>query len=178
MVDVWARFGDFGARCVGFVVLFGGCRVRFGAFEWPLGAQWLDPGTPSRPRAGASSVPVAQFWTPKALCRQPKVDGQGPNAIGHGLSAKYTKTSGKPCFFMVRQCSGACFEDLFGDFSLLGALWSTSGRALATLGRSVSALGSSLAALGDHLALKASTRDPFHPAAGHRLASGNSILDP
>ena len=52
-------------------------------------------------------------------------------------------------------------ETFFGDFSLLGALWSTSGRALATLGRSVSALGSSLAALGGHLAPKGSTRDPF-----------------
>ena len=44
MVDVWARFGDFGALCVGFVVLFGGCGVRFGAFGWPLGAQRLDQG--------------------------------------------------------------------------------------------------------------------------------------
>ena len=37
MVDVWARFGDFGALCVGFGVLFGG-------FGWPLGAQRLDQG--------------------------------------------------------------------------------------------------------------------------------------
>ena len=59
------------------------------------------------------SPPVTRFWGPKALCREPKVDGQGPNAIGHGLSAKYTKTKGKPCFFMVRRCSGACFGDLF-----------------------------------------------------------------
>ena len=51
-------------------------------------------------------------------------------------------------------------ETFFGDFSLLGALWSTSGRALATLGRSVSALGSSLAALGGHLAPKGSIMDP------------------
>ena len=70
------------------------------------------PGTPARPRAGASSLRVTRFWTPKAVCRQPKVDGQGPNAIGHELSAKYTKTKGKPCFFMVRRCSGACFGDL------------------------------------------------------------------
>ena len=51
-------------------------------------------------------------------------------------------------------------ESFFDDFSLLGALWSTSGRALATLGRSVSALGSSLAALGGHLAPKGSIMDP------------------
>ena len=37
MVDVWARFGDFGALCVGFGVLFGG-------FGWPLGAQRLEQG--------------------------------------------------------------------------------------------------------------------------------------
>ena len=35
MVDVWARFGDFWALCVGIGVLFGG-------FAWPLGAQRLD----------------------------------------------------------------------------------------------------------------------------------------
>ena len=35
MVNVWARFGVFGALCVGFGVLFGG-------FGWPLGAQQLD----------------------------------------------------------------------------------------------------------------------------------------
>ena len=35
VVDVWSRFGDFGALCVGFGVLFGG-------FESPLGAQRLD----------------------------------------------------------------------------------------------------------------------------------------
>ena len=48
VVDVWARFGDFGALCVGFGVLFGG-------FGWPLGAQRLDHGplTPhDRVRAG------------------------------------------------------------------------------------------------------------------------------
>ena len=43
-------------------------------------------------------------------------------------------------------------ESFFRDFSVLGALWWTSGHALATLGRSVSALGSSLAGLGGHLA--------------------------
>ena len=69
-------------------------------------------------------------------------------------------------------------ETFFGDFSLLGALWSTSGRALATLGRSVSALGSSLAALGGHLAPNGSTRDPFHGIIACELAPSNSILDP
>ena len=69
-------------------------------------------------------------------------------------------------------------ESFFGDFSLLGALWSTSGRALATLGRSVSALGSSLAALGGHLAPNGSTRDPSGVATGCGLAAGSSILDP
>ena len=68
-------------------------------------------------------------------------------------------------------------ESFFGDFSLLGALWSTSGRALATLGRSVSALGSSLAALGGHLAPNGSTRDPCRIATGCELAPTNSILD-
>ena len=51
-------------------------------------------------------------------------------------------------------------ETFFGDFSLLGALCSMSGRALATFGRSVSAFGSSLAALGGHLALTGSIMDP------------------
>ena len=69
-------------------------------------------------------------------------------------------------------------ETFFGDFSLLGALWSTSGRALATLERSVSALGSSLAALGGHLAPNGSTRDPLQAAIGCKLAPGNSVLDP
>ena len=50
---------------------------------------------------------------------------------------------------------GHASDIFFRDFSLLGALWSTSGRTLATLGCSVSALGSSLAALGGHLAPKA-----------------------
>ena len=69
-------------------------------------------------------------------------------------------------------------ESFFGDFSLLGALWSTSGRALATLGRSVSALGSSLAALGGHSAPTGSTRDPFHAVARREVGEGNSVLEP
>ena len=71
------------------------------------------PGTPCTPLPHAGSHPGTRFWGPKALFREPKVDGQGPNAIGHRLSAKYTKTKGKPCFFMVRRCSGACFGELF-----------------------------------------------------------------
>ena len=106
------------------------CDRRLGAFWrlwgalcWLWGPLWrlwvatwhptARPGTPCTPRAGASSLRVTRFWTPKALCRQPRVDGQGPNAIGHALSAKYTKTKGQPYFFMVRRCSAACFEDLF-----------------------------------------------------------------
>ena len=59
-------------------------------------------------------------------------------------------------------------ELFFHDFSLLGALWATSGRTLATLGRYVSALGSSLAALGGHLAPKAT----IAPSDGARLGGG------
>ena len=73
---------------------------------------------------------------------------------------------------------GRASESFFRVFSVLGALWSMSGRALATLGRSVSALGSSLAALGGHLAPNGSTRDPCLLAARCALAAGNSILDP
>ena len=53
------------------------------------------PGTPSTSLSHAGGGRLTRFWGPKALCREPKVDGQGPNAIGHGLSAKYTKTQGK-----------------------------------------------------------------------------------
>ena len=69
-------------------------------------------------------------------------------------------------------------ENFFGDFSLLGALWSTSGRAMAILERSVSALGSSLAALGGHLAPKGSTTNPFHAVAGRGVGESNSVLEP
>ena len=69
-------------------------------------------------------------------------------------------------------------ETFFGDFSLLGALWSTSGRALATLGCSVSALGSSLAPLGGHLAPNGSTRDPLHGVIACEVGASNSILGP
>ena len=53
---------------------------------------------------------------------------------------------------------GHASESFFREFSVLGALWVTSGRPLATLGRSVLALA--LAALDGHLAPKGSTRDP------------------
>ena len=69
-------------------------------------------------------------------------------------------------------------ESFFDDFSLLDALWSTSGRALATLGRSVSALGSSLAALGGHLAPNRSIMDPFHLTGECEWRASHSILGP
>ena len=69
---------------------------------------------------------------------------------------------------------GHASESFFREFSVLGALWMTSGRPLATLGRHVSALGSSLVALGGHLAPKATiTRSD-----GARLGEGSSVLEP
>ena len=80
---------------------------------------------------------------------------------------------------------GHASESFFRDFSPLGALWSTSGRALVTLRRSVSALGSSLAALGGHLAPKGLAQGPkAHKytersgAAGRGEAPGNAVLGP
>ena len=67
-------------------------------------------------RAGAAGGRVTQFWCPKALCRELKVDGPRPNAIGYGLSANHIKPKGKLEFFMVRRCSGACFGELFSCF--------------------------------------------------------------
>ena len=69
-------------------------------------------------------------------------------------------------------------EFFFHDFSLLGALWATSGRILATLGRYVSALGSSLAALGGHLAPKGSIMDPLHLTTACDRRATNAILGP
>ena len=70
------------------------CRL-WGSF-WRLWvATWrpkAPPGTPCTPRAGAIAGRVTRFWGPNTLLREPKVDGPGPNAIGHGLSAKHTKT--------------------------------------------------------------------------------------
>ena len=50
-------------------------------------ATWRPKGRSETPRAlrpGAAATRVTRFWGPKALFREPKVDGQGPNAIGHG----------------------------------------------------------------------------------------------
>ena len=57
----------------------------------PLWRLWVATWRP-KARSGtletllshASSVRVTRFWSLKALCRQPKVDGRGPNAMGHG----------------------------------------------------------------------------------------------
>ena len=90
MVDFGALFGDFGALVVGFGVLFGG-------FGRPLTQRpKAQPGTPSRLRPGWGGLRLTRFRGPKALCRQPKVDDKGSNAMCNGLSAKYTKTKGKP----------------------------------------------------------------------------------
>ena len=78
----------------------------------------------------------------------------------------FQRNTQKPKEHLDLSWSGAArahaWKNLFRDFSLLGALWATSGRILATLGRYVSALGFSLAALGGHLAPQGSIRDPFH----------------
>ena len=65
--DIWTPFGDFGAPCVGFGVLFGG-------FGWPLGAQ--SDNYPER--RSAAEVRVTRFWSPMALGKQPNFDGKGP----------------------------------------------------------------------------------------------------
>ena len=67
MGDIWAPFGDFGAPCVGFGVLFG-------VFGWPLGTQ--NDNHPER--RGATEVRVTRFWSPMALGKQPNFDGKGP----------------------------------------------------------------------------------------------------
>ena len=88
------------------------------------------------------------------------------------------KPDDKPAFSWFGGAREHASETFFGDLSLLGALWSTSGRALATLGRSVSALGSSLAALGGHLAPKGSIRDPLHLTTGCDRGASNAVLEP
>ena len=88
-----------------------------------------------------------------------------PHAMGFQRNAQKHKENRYFSWSCVAQVHAS--ESFFREFSLLGALWATSGRALATLGRSVSALGSSLAPLGGHLAPKGSTRDPL---AGWELA--------
>ena len=113
IVRFWAPCG----RRLGALWRLWGALCRLWGPLWRLWvATWRPkarPGTPCTLRSRATAGRVTRFWGPKALFREPKVDGQGPNAIGHGLSAKYTKTIGKLCFFMVRRCSGACFAEFF-----------------------------------------------------------------
>ena len=84
--------------------------------------------------------------------------GQMPKAIGFQRNTQNPEENNAFSWFGAAREHAS--ESFFRDFSMLGALWSTSGRALATLGRSVSALGSSLASLGGHLAPKVSIKDP------------------
>ena len=89
------------------------------------------------------------LWLLKSMAK-----GQMPCAMG--LQQNIDKNLRKTMI-----CHGlAVITDVFRHFSVLGALWSTSGRTLATSRRSVSALGSSLAAVGEHLAPNGSSRDP------------------
>ena len=68
-------FGDFG-------VLFGGFPPDAQSDNYPA-------------LAGAAGWRLTRFWSPMTIGNQPKVDGEGQNAVCHGLSAKYTKTKGK-----------------------------------------------------------------------------------
>ena len=99
-----------------------------------------------------------------------------PYAVGFQRNIQKPKENNHISWFCAAR--GHASESFFREFSLLGALWATSGRASATLGHHVSALGSSLAALGGHLVPKGSTRDPLHLAATCSNAKGNSILEP
>ena len=67
-------------------------------------------------------------------------------------------------------------ESFFYDFSVLGALWSTSGHTLVTLGCTLATLGRTLAALGAQSAPKGSSRDPLHGAGRCGDGAGNSVL--
>ena len=70
------------------------CRLwgplwRLWVATWrPKARSW----TPDTSRGSATGGRVTRFWGPKALFREPEVDGRRPKAIGHGLSAKHTKT--------------------------------------------------------------------------------------
>ena len=88
---------------------------RFGLAWGPLWRFWVATWRPKAQslRVRAKSLPVTPFWTPKALCREPEVDGHGPNAIGHCLSVKYTKPSENLDF------SWFGFGVLFGGFGVL-----------------------------------------------------------
>ena len=99
-----------------------------------------------------------------------------PYAMGFQRNTQKPKENFHISWFCAAR--GHASESFFREFSVLGALWVTSGRPLATLGRHVSALGSSLAALGGHLAPKGSTRDPLHAVTGRGGGESNSVLEP
>ena len=99
-----------------------------------------------------------------------------PYAMGFQRNTQKPKENHHISWFCAAR--GHASESFFREFSVLGALWVTSGRPLATLGRHVSALGSSLAALGGHLAPTGSTRDPFQAVAGREVGESNSVLEP
>ena len=82
-----------------------------------------------------------------------------PNAMGFKRNTQKPKENRHISWFCAAR--GHASESFFREFSVLSALWATSGRTLATLGRSMSALGSSLAALGGHLTPKGSLKDPL-----------------
>ena len=131
----------------------------------PLGGHLAHNGStrdPCHAVAGCDRRASNSILEPKALFREPRC--RWSRAKCHrpwAFSETHTQQPKENLHFSwFGAARGHASESFFRNFSLLGALWSTSGRALATLGRSVSALGSSLAALGDHLAPKGSIRDP------------------
>ena len=71
MVDVWARFGDFGALRVGFGVFFAG-------FGWPLGAQRLD------------QVPLARRDRVRPGC-----ESHGPGTLKHYAESQKSTAKGQ-----------------------------------------------------------------------------------
>ena len=99
-----------------------------------------------------------------------------PYAMGFQRNTQKPKENHHISWFCAAR--GHASESFFREFSVLGALWVTSGRPLATLGRHVSALGSSLAALGGHLAPTGSTREPFQAVAGREVGESTSVLEP
>ena len=94
-----------------------------------------------------------------------------------GFQRNTQKPKENPAFSCFGGAREHASETFFADFSLLGALWSTSGRALASLGLSVSALRS-LAALGGYLEPNGSTRDPFHAVGWRDRSEASSVLEP
>ena len=102
------------------------------------------------------------FQYPQGMCRTAaasssklkglSAEGQGPTAYAIGQmphAMGFQRNTQKPIENLDFSWSGGAraraSETFFCDFSLLGALWATSGRILATLERHVSALGCSLA---------------------------------